>query len=147
MTEYVQSAPQRLADVKARIGAAAGAAGRDAASVRLVAIAKTFGAGAIVPVLEAGHRIFGENRVQEARAKWPALRARHPGIELHLVGALQSNKAREAVELFDAIHSIDRARIADAIASEMARQGRRLDLFIQVNTGAEPQKAGGGRCS
>jgi pyridoxal phosphate enzyme (YggS family) len=124
------------------MAAAAKAAGRDAASVRLVAIAKTFGADAVVPVLEAGHRIFGENRVQEARAKWPALRARYPGVELHLVGALQSNKARDAVELFDAIHSIDRARIADAIASEMARQGRHLELFIQVNTGAEPQKAG-----
>ena len=142
VTAYLQTPTERLADVKARIAAAAKAAGRDAASVRLVAIAKTFGAGAIVPVLEAGHRIFGENRVQEARAKWPALRARYAGIELHLVGALQSNKAKEAVELFDAIHSIDRARIADAIAGEMARQGRRLALFIQVNTGAEPQKAG-----
>ena len=110
--------------------------------MRLVAIAKTFGADAIVPVLEAGHRIFGENRVQEARAKWPALRARYPGIGLHLVGPLQSNKARDAVELFDAVHSIDRPRIAEAIAAEMARQGRRLELFIQVNTGAEPQKAG-----
>jgi pyridoxal phosphate enzyme (YggS family) len=142
MTADPHAAPARLADVKARIAAAAGACGRDAASVRLVAIAKTFGAGDIVPVLEAGHRVFGENRVQEARAKWPALRERHPGIELHLVGALQSNKAREAVQLFDAIHSIDRAKIAEALAGEMARQGRRLDLFIQVNTGEEPQKAG-----
>jgi uncharacterized pyridoxal phosphate-containing UPF0001 family protein len=142
MTGNLHSAPERLTDVKARIAAAAEAAGRDAASVRLVAITKTFGAGEIVPVLETGHRIFGENRVQEARAKWPALRARYPGIELHLVGALQSNKAKDAVELFDAIHSIDRARIADAIAGEMARQGKRLELFIQVNTGAEPQKAG-----
>ena len=128
--------------MQARIASAAEAAGRDTASVRLVAITKTFGADAIVPVLEAGHRLFGENRVQEARAKWPALRARYPGIELHLVGTLQSNKAREAVELFDAIHSIDRPRIAEAITAEMARQGRRLELFIQVNTGAEPQKAG-----
>jgi hypothetical protein len=93
-------------------------------------------------VLEAGHRIFGENRVQEARAKWPALRPRYPGIALHLVGALQSNKARDAVELFEAIHSIDRPKIAGAVAAEMARQGKRLELFIQVNTGAEPQKAG-----
>jgi pyridoxal phosphate enzyme (YggS family) len=143
VTEHPHTTTERLASVKARIGAAAGAAGRAAASVRLVAITKTFGADAIVPVLEAGgHRIFGENRVQEARAKWPALRARYPGVELHLVGTLQSNKAKDAVELFDAVHSIDRARIADTIASEMARQGRRLELFIQVNTGAEPQKAG-----
>jgi pyridoxal phosphate enzyme (YggS family) len=142
MTENLHSSAARLADVKARMAAAARAAGRDAASVRLVAITKTFGADAIAPVLEAGHRIFGENRVQEARGKWPALRARYPGVELHLVGALQSNKAKEAVELFDAIHSIDRAKIAEAIAGEMARQGKRLDLFIQVNTGAEPQKAG-----
>jgi pyridoxal phosphate enzyme (YggS family) len=142
MIEGLHSAPARLADVKARIAAAADAAGRDPAAVRLVAIAKTFGAADIVPVLEAGHRIFGENRVQEARGKWPALSARYPGIELHLVGALQSNKAKEAVELFDAIHSIDRPRIAEAVAAEIARQGRRLALFIQVNTGEEPQKAG-----
>jgi len=142
MTANLHTAPARLASVLARIAAAAGAAGRDPTSVRLVAISKTFGAGDIVPVLEAGHRLFGENRVQEARAKWPELRARYAGIELHLVGALQSNKAKEAVELFDAIHSIDRPRIAEAIAAEMARQGRRLDLFVQVNTGEEPQKAG-----
>jgi pyridoxal phosphate enzyme (YggS family) len=142
MTESLQTPEERLADVKARIAAAAETAGRDPAAVRLVAITKTFGAGEIVPVLEAGHRIFGENRVQEARAKWPALRARYPGIELHLVGALQSNKAKEAVELFDAVHSIDRPRIAQAVAAEMAKQGRHLALFIQVNTGEEPQKAG-----
>jgi pyridoxal phosphate enzyme (YggS family) len=142
MAATSRSVSERLADVEARIAAAAQVAGRDAASVRLVAITKTFGADVIVPALEAGHRIFGENRVQEARAKWPALRTRYPGIELHLVGALQSNKAREAVELFDAIHSIDRPKIAGAIAAEMARQGRHLELFIQVNTGAEPQKAG-----
>jgi PLP dependent protein len=142
VTEHLHTTTERLAEVEARIAAAAEAAGRDAAAVRLVAVTKTFGADAVVPVLAAGHRIFGENRVQEARAKWPALRARYPGIELHLVGALQSNKAKDAVELFDAVHSIDRARIAEAIASEMARQGRRPELFIQVNTGAEPQKAG-----
>jgi pyridoxal phosphate enzyme (YggS family) len=136
------SVQERLASVVARIAAAAETNGRDPASVRLVAISKTFGAAEIAPVLEAGHRLFGENRVQEARGKWPALRKRWPGIELHLVGALQSNKAREAVELFDAIHSIDRPRIAEAVAAEMARQGRRLELFIQVNTGEEPQKAG-----
>lgn len=132
----------RLAEVVRRIADAARSAGRDPASVRLVAITKTFGPETIVPALEAGHRVFGENRVQEARAKWPALRARYPGIELHLVGALQSNKAREAVQLFDAIHSIDRERIAAAVAQEMARQGKALQLFIEVNTGQEPQKAG-----
>jgi pyridoxal phosphate enzyme (YggS family) len=136
------AAPARLASVRARIAAAAAAAGRDPASVRLVAVTKTFGAEHIEPVLDAGHRIFGENRVQEAKGKWPPLRARYPGIELHLVGALQSNKAKEAVQLFDAIHSIDRPRIAEAVAQEMARQGRRLTLFVQVNTGEEPQKAG-----
>src|SRR5262245_39828572 len=142
MTANANSAPARLAQVNARIAAAAEAAGRDAASVRLVAITKTFDAERIEPVLEAGHRLFGENRVQEARGKWPALRARYPGIELHLVGALQSNKARDAVELFDAIHSIDRAKIAEAVANEMAKQGKRMELFIQVNTGEEAQKAG-----
>ena len=142
MTESPEATPSRLADVLGRIAAAAKANGRDPASVRLVAVSKTFGAEAIAPALEAGHRIFGENRVQEARAKWPALRARHPDVELHLIGALQSNKAREAVELFDAIHSIDRPRIAEAVAQEMARQGRQPQLFIQVNTGEEPQKAG-----
>ncbi len=110
--------------------------------MHLVAVTKTFGPEHIEPVLDAGHRMFGENRVQEAKAKWPALRERYPGIELHLIGPLQSNKAREAVELFDAIHTVDRPKIAEAIAAEMARQGRRLQLFIQVNTGEEPQKAG-----
>jgi hypothetical protein len=93
-------------------------------------------------VLDAGHRVFGENRVQEAKAKWPALRERYPGIALHLIGPLQSNKAKEAVALFDAIHTIDRPKIAEAITHEMAKQGRRLQLFIEVNTGEEPQKAG-----
>jgi pyridoxal phosphate enzyme (YggS family) len=142
MTDDSEAMQARLADVLRRIGAAAEAAGRDPASVQLVAVSKTFGPDAIAPGLEAGHRIFGENRVQEARAKWPALRERFPGIELHLVGALQSNKAREAVQLFDAIHSIDRPRIAEAVAAEMTRQSKRLQLFIQVNTGEEPQKAG-----
>jgi pyridoxal phosphate enzyme (YggS family) len=134
--------PNRLTEVRFRIAAAAHAANRDPASVRLVAVTKTFGAEAIQPVLDAGHRVFGENRVQEAKAKWPALRERYPGVELHLVGSLQSNKARDAVALFDAIHTIDRRRIAEAIAGEMAKQGRRLELFIEVNTGEEPQKAG-----
>ncbi len=142
MTADTQATQARLAEVLRRIGAAAKAAGREPADVRLVAVSKTFGPDAIAPVLEAGHRVFGENRVQEARAKWPVLRDGYPGIELHLVGALQSNKARDAVQLFDAIHSIDRPRIAEAVAGEMARQGKRLQLFIQVNTGEEPQKAG-----
>jgi pyridoxal phosphate enzyme (YggS family) len=142
MTEEREVTEARLADVARRIKAAAEAAGRDPVSVRLVAVTKTFAPLAIIPVLDAGHRIFGENRVQEAHGKWPALHDRYPGIELHLVGALQSNKAREAVQLFDAIHSIDRVRIAEAVAQEMARQGRTLQLFIQVNTGEEPQKAG-----
>ncbi len=108
----------------------------------LVAISKTFGADAIEQAIAAGQRVFGENRVQEAKAKWPALRARHPGIELHLVGPLQSNKAREAVALFDAIHSLDRPSLAEALAKEIARQGRSPLLFVEVNTGSEPQKAG-----
>jgi len=134
--------PERLAHVKSRIAAAARAAGRDAGLIHLVAVAKTFAADHILPALECGHRCFGENRVQEAKAKWPALRGRFSDIELHLIGPLQSNKAREAVALFDAIHTIDRPRIAEVIAAEMAKQQRRLKLFIEVNTGAEPQKAG-----
>ena len=136
------STPARLADVQQRIAAAAQAAKRDPAAVHLVAVTKTFDAEHILPVLEVGHRRFGENRVQEAKAKWPALRQRFAGIELHLIGSLQSNKAREAVELFDVIHTIDRPKIAQAVAGEMARQGKRLELFIEVNTGEEPQKAG-----
>jgi pyridoxal phosphate enzyme (YggS family) len=138
----VTSAPARLADVKSRIAAAARAAGRDPGLIHLVAVTKTFGADHILPALACGHRCFGENRVQEAKAKWPELRMRFPDIELHLIGPLQSNKAREAVALFDAIHTIDRPRIAEVIAAEMAKQGRRLKLFIEVNTGEEAQKAG-----
>ena len=115
---------------------------RDPAAVTLVAVSKTFEAGAIEPVIGAGQRVFGENRVQEAKAKWPALKARHGGIELHLVGPLQSNKAREAVALFDAIHSVDRPSVCEALAKEMARQNRRPLLFVEINTGEEPQKAG-----
>lgn len=131
-----------LAEVRARIEKACRESGRDPAAVTLVAISKTFGAEHIRPVLEAGHRVFGENRVQEAAAKWPALREQYPDIELHLVGPLQSNKAREAVALFDCIHTVDRPKIAAALASEIAKQARRPRLFIEVNTGAEPQKAG-----
>jgi pyridoxal phosphate enzyme (YggS family) len=133
---------QRLAAVLARVGAAAREAGRDPADVQLIAVSKTFGAEDILPAVEAGQRIFGENRVREAKGKWPALRERFPDIELHLIGPLQSNKAREAVALFDAIHTVDRPKIADAVAAEMARAGRRLTLFIQVNTGDEAQKSG-----
>jgi PLP dependent protein len=142
MTEETEATQARLADVLSRVASAARVARRDPGSVRVVAVSKTFGPEAITPVLEAGHRTFGENRVQEVRAKWPGLRERYPGVELHLVGALQSNKARDAVALFDAIHSIDRPRIAQAVGQEMVRQNKRLQLFIQINTGEEAQKAG-----
>jgi pyridoxal phosphate enzyme (YggS family) len=134
--------PARLASVRCRIAAAAAADKRDAASITLIAVSKTFGPEAIVPALEAGQRVFGENRVQEAKAKWPALKQRYPGTVLHLIGPLQSNKAKEAVALFDAIHTVDRPRIAEAIAAAMLKLGRRPELFIEVNTGEEPQKAG-----
>jgi pyridoxal phosphate enzyme (YggS family) len=131
-----------LATVRAEIVRACRDAGRDPATVTLVAISKTFGAEAIEPIIAAGQRVFGENRVQEAKAKWPPLIARHSGIELHLVGSLQSNKAREAVALFDAIHSLDRTSLADALAKEITRQARRPLLFVEINTGAEAQKGG-----
>jgi pyridoxal phosphate enzyme (YggS family) len=131
----------RLASVRDDIARACDDAGRAAGSVALVAVSKTFGADAIEPVIGAGQRLFGENRVQEARAKWPALRDRHPGIELHLIGPLQSNKAREAVALFDAIHSLDRPSLAEALAKEIVRQGRAPLLFVEINTGGELQKA------
>jgi PLP dependent protein len=131
-----------LAAVRDDIARACRDAGRDAGSVTLVAVSKTFGAAAIEPVIAAGQRVFGENRVQEAKAKWPPLAAAHPGIELHLVGSLQSNKAKEAVALFDAIHSVDRASLAEALGKEIAKQGRRPILFVEINTGAEPQKSG-----
>ena len=142
MTESSQATQARLADVQRRIAVAAQANGRNPASVRLVAVGKTFGTEAITPVLEAGHRIFGENRVQEAQAKWPALRERYPATELHLVGQLQSNKADEAVALFDAIHSLDRASLVAALAKAMDKAGRRVPCFVQVNIGAEKQKGG-----
>jgi pyridoxal phosphate enzyme (YggS family) len=132
----------RLAAVRAEIAAACREAGRDPASVTLVAIAKTFGADAIAPVIAAGQRVFGENRVQEAKQKWPPLKAAHPDIALHLVGPLQSNKAKDAVALFDAIHSLDRPSLAAALAKEIARQERAPTLFVEVNTGGEAQKAG-----
>ncbi len=132
----------RLAGIKTRIMAAARGIGRDPAGVHLIAVSKTFDAPDIVPVLDEGQRLFGENRVQEAKGKWPALRERYPDVELHLIGPLQSNKAREAVALFDAIHTIDRPKIARAIAEEMARAGKKLKLFVEVNSGEESQKAG-----
>jgi pyridoxal phosphate enzyme (YggS family) len=131
-----------LSKVRAEIARACAAARRDPAGVTLVAISKTFGADAIEPVIAAGQRVFGENRVQEAKAKWPALKAHHPGIELHLVGPLQSNKAKEAVALFDAIHSVDRPSLAAALAKEIGKQPRMPTLFVEVNTGGEPQKSG-----
>src|SRR5256886_5738105 len=131
-----------LAKVRDQIASACAEAKRDPASVTLIAVSKTFGTDAIEPVIAAGQRVFGENRVQEAKAKWPALRAAHPGLELHLIGPLQSNKAKDAVALFDAIHSIDRPSIAEALAKEIARQSRRPLLFVEINTGAESQKAG-----
>lgn len=125
-----------------RIAGAEAKAGRPAGSVRLVAVSKTFEAGDIRPVIEAGQRRFGENRVQEAAGKWPALKAEHPDIELHLIGPLQSNKVGEAVALFDAIETVDREKIAATLAAEMRKQGKNPILFVQVNTGQEPQKAG-----
>jgi PLP dependent protein len=131
-----------LAAVRARVAAAATAGGRAPAEVRLIAVSKTHGAAAVAAAIAAGHRQFGENRVQEAALKYPALKAATPGIELHLIGPLQTNKVREAVALFDAIETLDRPKLAEALAREMARQGRRPRLFVEVNTGEEPQKAG-----
>jgi hypothetical protein len=136
------NAIERLSVVQAEIEKACREAGRAPDSVTLVAISKTFGVEAIRPVLAVGQRVFGENRVQEAKAKWPELRVEFPEAELHLIGPLQSNKAKEAVALFDAIHTVDRPKIAQALAEEIAKQGRAPKLFVEINTGAEPQKAG-----
>ena len=140
--EITKGPAARLAEIEAEIAVAAEEAGRKPADVQLIAVSKTFDGPEIEPVLAAGHRQFGENRVQEAHGKWPALKQRYGDVELHLIGPLQSNKTREAVELFDAIHSIDRPKIARAIADEMGKQDRKLKLFVQVNTGEEEQKAG-----
>ena len=134
--------PTGLSAVERDIARACKEARRDRSSVTLVAVSKTFNADAIAPVIEAGQRVFGENRVQEAKAKWPELMAAYPGIALHLIGPLQSNKAKEAVALFDAIHSVDRPSICEALAKAFASQQRRPQLFVQLNTGEEPQKAG-----
>jgi pyridoxal phosphate enzyme (YggS family) len=133
---------QNLSIVRTRIAAAANRVGRDPGSVALVAVSKTFDAAAVAAAIAAGQRVFGENRVQEAAGKFPALKASHPDIELHLIGPLQTNKTRDAVALFDVIQSLDRDRLAQSLAAEMARSGRRPRLYVQVNIGAEPQKSG-----
>jgi pyridoxal phosphate enzyme (YggS family) len=132
----------RLAAVSADISRACRDANRDVTSVTLIAVSKTFAADVIEPVIDVGHRVFGENRVQEAKAKWPALQAKHPGLALHLIGPLQSNKAKDAVALFDAIHSVDRASLCEELAKEIEKQRRTPILFVEINTGGEPQKAG-----
>ncbi|MCA6123353.1 YggS family pyridoxal phosphate-dependent enzyme [Bradyrhizobium sp. WSM 1704] len=141
-TPLAADSPSGLATVEQEIARACKEARRDRASVTLIAVSKTFAADAIFPIIAAGQRVFGENRVQEAKGKWPALMQSHPGLVLHLIGPLQSNKAKEAVALFDAIHSVDRASICEALAKEIKSQGRRPELFVQINTGEEPQKAG-----
>jgi PLP dependent protein len=134
--------PNGLATVEQEIVRACHQARRERGSVTLIAVSKTFDATAIAPLIEVGQRVFGENRVQEAKAKWPGLISACPGIALHLIGPLQSNKAKEAVALFDAIHSVDRPSICEALAKEIDSQKRRPELFVQLNTGEEPQKAG-----
>jgi pyridoxal phosphate enzyme (YggS family) len=135
-------ASQRLAEVREKIARAARLADRKSDSVELIAVSKTHEAAAIRPLIAAGQRVFGENRVQEAAAKWPQLRTEASDLQLHLIGQLQSNKADDAVALFDAIHSLDRASLVPALAKAMDRAGRRPDCFVQVNIGAEPQKGG-----
>src|SRR6478672_2549914 len=142
MTLVTTGSETPLAEVRNEIARACAAARRDPSEVTLVAISKMFGADVIAPVIAAGQRVFGENRVQEAKAKWPALLERTPGLELHMIGPLQSNKAREAVALFHAIHSVDRPSLCEALAKEISKQGRKPLLFVEINTGAEAQKAG-----
>ncbi|UXS25194.1 YggS family pyridoxal phosphate-dependent enzyme [Agrobacterium tumefaciens] len=132
----------RLEDVRQRIGDVAEKSGRKPADVALVAVSKTFDAEAIQPVIDAGQRVFGENRVQEAQGKWPKLKEKTDAIELRLIGPLQSNKTADAVALFDVVESVDREKIARALAEECGKQGRSLRFYVQVNTGLEPQKAG-----
>jgi hypothetical protein len=136
------AAAARLEEVRRRIAEAAGQAGRRPQDITLIAVSKTFGPDAIRPVLKAGQRHFGENRVQEARDKWPALKEEFPDVVLHLIGPLQTNKVKHAVRLFDVIHTVDRPKLAAELAKEMEKRGRNLPVFVQVNTGAEPQKAG-----
>ena len=134
----MESIETRLKTIKDAV-ANAGSSSNDSV---LIAVSKTFDAEHILPALEAGHRVFGENRVQESQGKWPALKKTYPDTQLHLIGPLQSNKAADAVALFDVIHTVDRKKIAKALATEMKKQNRNLPVFIQVNTGSEPQKAG-----
>ena len=138
----MDSAASRLAAVNERIAHACKIAGRDAEEVTLVAVSKTHDSVSIKRLIEVGQRVFGENRVQEAQAKWPALREEHPGIELHLVGTLQSNKADDAVALFDCMHSLDRPSLVTALAKAMDKAGRQVLCFVQVDIGEEPQKGG-----
>jgi len=138
----MESAATRLSDVRERIARACKVAGRKADEVTLVAVSKTHDAAAIEPLLQAGQRVFGENRVQEAQAKWPALRERWPEAELHLVGSLQSNKAADAVALFDCIHSLDRPSLVAALGKAMGKAGKQVPCFVQVDIGEEPQKGG-----
>jgi pyridoxal phosphate enzyme (YggS family) len=140
--DLTTDSPSGLASVEREVVRACQDAGRERSAVQLIAVSKTFDAAAIAPVLASGQRVFGENRVQEAKTKWPAIMAGTPGIELHLIGPLQSNKAKDAVALFDAIHSVDRPSICEALAKEIEKQGRSPTLFVQINTGDEPQKAG-----
>ncbi|QIG96235.1 MULTISPECIES: YggS family pyridoxal phosphate-dependent enzyme [unclassified Bradyrhizobium] len=141
-TPLSADSPHGLAAVEREIAHACKEARRDRASVTLIAVSKTFAADAILPIIGAGQRAFGENRVQEAKGKWPELIQVSPGLKLHLIGPLQSNKAKEAVALFDAIHSVDRTSICEALAKEIKNQQKHPDLFVQINTGEEPQKAG-----
>jgi len=141
-TPLTKTSPNGLATVEREIARAAKEARRDPATVKLIAVSKTFDASAISPIIDAGQRVFGENRVQEAKAKWPGLMTAYQGIVLHLIGPLQSNKAKEAVALFDAIHSVDRPSICEALAKEINSQKKQPELFVQLNTGEEPQKAG-----
>ncbi|MBD8556745.1 YggS family pyridoxal phosphate-dependent enzyme [Rhizobium sp. CFBP 8762] len=134
--------PERLNDIRDRITHAEKEAGREDGSVTLVAVSKTFGADVAGQAIDAGQRVFGENRVQEAQGKWPALKQAFPDLELHLIGPLQSNKAADAVALFDVVETIDREKIARAIAAEITQQNRPVRVYVQVNTGLEPQKAG-----
>jgi pyridoxal phosphate enzyme (YggS family) len=141
-TSQTAALPNGLATVEQDITRACKEARRDPATVKLIAVSKTFDASAISPIIDAGQRVFGENRVQEAKAKWPGLMSAYPGLALHLIGPLQSNKAKEAVALFDAIHSVDRPSICEALAKEINSQKKSPELFVQLNTGEEPQKAG-----
>jgi pyridoxal phosphate enzyme (YggS family) len=136
------NAVDQLFAVQSAISKAEAEANRAKGSVTLVAVSKTFDADTVRPVIKAGQRVFGENRVQEAQSKWPALRADFPDLELHLIGPLQSNKTEDAVALFDVIETVDREKIASTLASEMKKQNRFPKLYVQVNTGSEPQKAG-----